>query len=123
MDIPQKYLAQVLAPLVRQGLLVAVAGPDGGYALSRDPEAVTLLDVVEAAEGSIGGQRCLLSGVPCNLDETCAVHETWRRAQLAMAAELRGTTLADLVMRDQSPSRRPENEAAAPANVTYREVG
>ncbi len=105
MDIPQKYLAQVLAPLVRQGLLVAVAGPDGGYALSREPAAITLLDVIEASEGSLGGGRCLLSGVPCNLENTCAVHDTWRRAQQAMTAELRRTSLADLVTQRTSTVR------------------
>ena len=121
MDIPQQYLAQVLAPLVRQGLLVAVAGPGGGYALARNPEAITLLDVIEAAEGSIGGGRCLLSGMPCNPNSTCAVHETWRRAQLAMTAELRATTLAELVTREQ-PVRRLEPEDAAGGPAPHREA-
>lgn len=105
MDIPHKYLAQVLAPLVRHGLLVAVAGPGGGYALSRDPATITLFDVIEASEGSLGGGRCLLSGVPCDPENTCAVHETWRRAQQAMTAELHATTLADLVTRPTTAVR------------------
>src|SRR5690606_33444564 len=64
MDIPERYLPQILANLVRHGLLVAVAGPDGGYALARDPGDITLFEVVEVAEGPIALESCVLRGGP-----------------------------------------------------------
>ncbi len=96
MEIPDRYLTQILAHLVSEGLLNAVAGPDGGYSLARSPEAITLLEVVEAAEGRILLDECVLRGGPCEWEEVCPVHTPWVRAQNALIAELSKTTFADL---------------------------
>ncbi len=96
MDIPPRYLTQILANLVQEGLLTAVAGPAGGYCLARPADEITLLEVVEAVEGPIGLQQCVLHGGPCTWEESCPVHIPWARAQNAMAAQLDATTFADL---------------------------
>lgn len=99
MRIPKKYVARILADLVRSGLIIAVAGPDGGYELARSPSKIRLLDVVEAAEGGLVLQKCLLRGIPCESRGTCAVHEDWAEAQEAMVRRLRRTTFAQIVRR------------------------
>ena len=96
MDIPHRYLTQILANLVQQGVLTAVAGPTGGYVLARPPEDITLLEVVEAAEGSIGLEQCVLRGGPCSWETSCPVHIPWARAQTALAEQLAATTFADI---------------------------
>jgi Rrf2 family protein len=97
MDIPNRYLTQILANLVQHGLLEAVAGPTGGYVLARQPGDVSLLEVVEAAEGPIALDVCVLQGGPCSWENTCPVHIPWARAQNAMAEQLSTTSLADVV--------------------------
>lgn len=97
MDIPHRYLTQILANLVQNGLLEAVAGPTGGYVLARPPEQISLLEVVEAAEGPIGLDVCVLRGGPCSWENSCPVHIPWARAQSAMAEQLSNTSFADLV--------------------------
>lgn len=119
MDIPERYLGQILANLVREGLLVAVAGPDGGYALAREPEEITLLEVVEASEGSIGLDECVLKGGLCDWESVCPVHVAWSRAQAAFANELRVATFADFASIDaaiaagtyETPLDAPEHVA------------
>lgn len=101
MAIPHQYLPQLMAPLVAAGLVRATAGPDGGYELTRDPAGITLLDIVEVAEGPIAGDRCLLAGGPCDWADQCPAHDTWDRAQRALATELRNTTFRDLADRDR----------------------
>jgi len=96
MDIPARYLTQILANLVRQGLLTAVAGPTGGYSLARPPDAITLLDVAEAAEGPIALDECVLSGGPCEWDQVCPIHPAWVRAQDALKEQLSATTFDEL---------------------------
>ena len=96
MDIPLRYLTQILASLVQNGLLDAVAGPSGGYTLARPPEEITLLEVVEAAEGPIMLESCVLRGGPCSWEDSCPVHIPWAEAQNALAARLAATTFADL---------------------------
>ncbi len=100
MDIPERFLPQVVAPLVRGGLVIATAGPDGGYALARPPQEITLLDVVEASEGPVSGSRCLLQGGPCDWEQVCPAHYAWSRAHAALSRELRRTTLKELADND-----------------------
>jgi Rrf2 family protein len=99
-QIPYKSLTLTLAQLVAEGLLVAKHGPAGGYTLARPPTAITLRDIIEAAEGPATFNHCVLRDGPCDWDETCPVHDTWTRAQSALAQELAATTLADLARID-----------------------
>lgn len=101
MSIPSRYLSQILALLVRSNILTATAGPSGGYELGRPPDEVTLLDVVEAVEGPIALERCVVRGIPCSSDGTCAVHDAWAAAQDAMLDRLGETSFAELVERDR----------------------
>lgn len=96
MDIPERYLGQILANLVRSELLTAVAGPDGGYSLNRPPGEISLLEVVEAAEGPVGLEECILNGGPCDWVEVCPIHEAWSEAQGALTKTLRSTSFADI---------------------------
>ncbi|MEX2229849.1 MAG: Rrf2 family transcriptional regulator [Dehalococcoidia bacterium] len=122
MDIPKKYLSQILAPLVRRGLLTATAGPDGGYTLTREPERITLLDVIEAADGPLEG-TCLLTGGPCDAARACPAHGTWMRAQRALISELRATTLAVLARGDEVTATSEQSRAGSarrPAPIPVR---
>ena len=100
MDIPQRYATQILASLVRGGLLTAVAGPDGGYSLARPAAEISVLDVVEIAEGAIALDECVLRGGPCDWEGGCPVHATWTEAQQAFTSRLAATSFADLAELD-----------------------
>jgi len=111
MNIPYKTLTLILAGLVAEGLLVASHGPKGGYRLARPPDEISLLDIVEAAEGPARIDRCVLRDGPCDWEETCPVHDTWSRTQDAITQELASTSLADLTAIDaaiESGSYQPE---------------
>jgi Rrf2 family protein len=101
MDIPTSYLPQILALLVRADLASSVAGPHGGYGLTRDPADISMLDVVHAVDGDVQSTRCVLRGGPCRWEGRCAVHEPWSRAQEAMLEELAATSFAELVAIDR----------------------
>ena len=96
MEIPHRYATQILASLVAEGFLVATAGPDGGYELAKPANEISLLDVVEAAEGPIRLETCVLRGGSCDWSDVCPVHEAWSRAQEGMIRELDRTSFGDL---------------------------
>jgi Rrf2 family protein len=100
MALPASYTPQVLRLLAEAGLAEARAGREGGYRLTRPPDEVALLEVVEAAEGTFDLSRCILRGGPCHWEQTCAVHGAWSAAVEAWRNSLRQTTLADLVAAD-----------------------
>jgi Rrf2 family protein len=100
MALPASYTPQVLRLLAEAGLAEARAGRDGGYRLTRPADEIALLEVVEAAEGAFGLERCILRGGPCHWEQACAVHAAWSAAIQATRDSLARTTLADLVAAD-----------------------
>jgi Rrf2 family transcriptional regulator, cysteine metabolism repressor len=51
--VPANYLVQILSELRNGGLIVSRRGKQGGYALARAPEEITLLDIVKVIEGDL----------------------------------------------------------------------
>ncbi len=114
MDIPDKYLSQILAPLVRAGVVRSTVGRHGGYELARLPEAISLREVVEVAEGPIRSQKCVLRTGPCYWGEKCALHDAWADAEAALTDRLTATTFADLARADweiEQLARTPQSSA------------
>jgi Rrf2 family protein len=104
--VPPAYLAKSLQSLSRAGIVESVLGRKGGYRLGRPPAEVTLLDVVEAVEGREGSFRCTeirkrgpAKVSPRLYSPVCAIAEAMYRADEAWRAELRKTTVADLLQR------------------------
>jgi Rrf2 family protein len=101
---------------VRAGLVESEAGPEGGYRLTSDPGDVSLLAVIEAVEGPLRSEECVLRGGPCHWENSCAIHEPWAGAQDAMRRRLEETTFAELVAADADLERGsvPADQPASP---------
>lgn len=99
-EVPTTFASQILADLVRAGLAVSKAGREGGYRLSRPPAEISVLEVVEAAEGPLRSERCALGDGPCRWEAVCPLHETWSEATVALRALLSQTSLAEVAERD-----------------------
>lgn len=109
--IPISFLPQVMGDLVHAGLVEGLQGRTGGYRLARDPATISLLSIVEAAEGDSRRATCILRGGPCGVDGTCRVHGAFFSAQEALLGELAGASLASLT--DAQPWNGDQaNEAA-----------
>jgi Rrf2 family protein len=81
------FIAQVMGPMVRAGLVTSRPGPSGGYALGTGAETASVLRIIEAVEGPIDPYRCVLAGGPCGTD-VCSVHYAWQKARAALEAAL-----------------------------------
>ena len=97
MALPKPFTPHVLAMLSRAGLVASKPGRGGGYRLERDPGSISLLEVVESAEGPLINTRCTLRGGACRPDDRCVVHNSWTAAGEAFRRRLREATLAELV--------------------------
>jgi Rrf2 family cysteine metabolism transcriptional repressor len=53
--ISEKYLSKLVIPLRGAGLVTSFRGAHGGYALAREPHAITLREIVQSLEGDVAG--------------------------------------------------------------------
>ena len=125
MEIPDKYLPQILGALVRAGISRSTVGRLGGYELARVPEAISLREVVEVAEGPIRSQKCLLRGGPCYWGDKCAIHDAWAAAEVALTERLGATTFGDLARADweiELQSHASPQRATRPTRVHHSDA-
>lgn len=103
--IPRGDVPGIAAALSRAGILGNRPGSGGGCRLLRSPEDITVLDVVEAVEGPVARDGCLLDRErPHRTLGYCVVHEAWMAAQDAVMGALRSVTVADLARDRAAPT-------------------
>jgi Rrf2 family protein len=96
LDIPESFSRKVLQLLVQGGLLEASRGPGGGYSLTRNPEEITLLDVIHAVDGDDCYDQCILGLDTCRPETPCPLHDFWSAARKLLLQQLQDCTLADI---------------------------
>ena len=101
--IPLPFLAKIVPALTHSGLLRSQRGAGGGISLARRADQITLLEVVEAIDGPLALNMCVLWPEECGRSGVCPVHEVWCDARTALADRLGGTTIADLLRRGEGP--------------------
>lgn len=97
--IPHVFLTKIISRLAQAGLLRAYRGASGGVMLARPADEISLREIIEAVEGPIRLNRCLISKDECAREADCPVHEVWCEAQEKLSSLLGGTKLSDLVRR------------------------
>ncbi len=101
-EVPRTFASQILADLVRAGLALSRAGREGGYWLARPPAQISVLELIEAAEGPLRPARCALGEGPCRWDAVCPLHESWSEATTRLTELLATTSLAELAARGEA---------------------
>lgn len=96
-EIPPSFLAKILQKLSRAGITASARGSRGGFRLAMDPGDITLLKVVEAVEGRLAPNDCLVEGRACSRAGRCSVHPVWRELREEIAGRLGGCTIRKLI--------------------------
>jgi Rrf2 family protein len=102
--IPPIYLRKVLGELRRHRLLRSVKGVHGGYALSRDPGSITVLEVNEILAPDPYFDECILGFGTCDPSRGCALHDEWQNILRDYIQLLETTTIAQIA--DSLKNRR-----------------
>jgi Rrf2 family protein len=93
--IPGKYVEQVMHELRQSGFVRSRRGKGGGYVLSREPQAITVLEVVEAVEGSLEGFGRMRGGDPV----APLLAPVWDDVRTSLVEVLGCATIAGIVER------------------------
>lgn len=94
--VPEKFLAKIFQRLSKAGLLQSVRGAKGGFRLGRPAREITMRAVIEAIEGPIAVNRCLLRKGECSEEDVCPFHRVFEEAQGRFLEVLDRTTMEDL---------------------------
>ncbi len=107
--VPVPYLAKIFTKLQKAGLVEAAQGIRGGFRLARAARQISVLDIVDAIEGSKPLFDCRQIRTRCAIFEDqppawasegiCAIHAVMLQAEQKMRAALAAHTLADLAQR------------------------
>ena len=94
--VPQTFLAKIFQSFSKLGFVNSYRGTGGGFTLARPASRITLRQVVEAVEGPILPNRCLMGGMDCDREAQCMVHPVWRQVQSQVVQVLDSVTIEEL---------------------------
>ena len=104
--IPRKFLETILLELRHEELVTSQRGVEGGYALARPADEISVADVIRAVEGPIATVRGARPEDVEYLGTAVALQPLWFELRAAMRDVLERTTLGDLVARSQPPAEQ-----------------
>ena len=99
-EAPESFLSKVLQALSRAGLITSRRGQAGGFAISDRGRRASMLEVIEAIDGPICLNVCLISGRSCGRRNWCPAHPVWAQAQQAMIEVLSGAAIAEMAAQE-----------------------
>jgi len=113
-NISPKYLEKLIRKLKAGGVITSRRGPFGGHMLARDPEDITVGDLVRILEDSTAITDCAESdqkicGI-CNRAGECLSRWVWVEASKAMFDRLDNITISFLI-RDSDALLKKQNGA------------
>ena len=103
---PESFLSKVLQTLSHCGLISSRRGQAGGFHITPVGSTASMRDVIEAIDGVICLNICLMHGRSCPRKARCPAHPVWVRAQQAMLDVLSGASIAAMAGRPALVSSR-----------------
>ena len=96
-QLPAPTASKILKALARGGVLESHRGVKGGYCLMREPERITVAEIITALDGPIAITECIDdSPGECAQEPICAVRGNWRRINDGIRLALESITLAEM---------------------------
>jgi Rrf2 family protein len=97
--IPTRFLEVILNEMRQGGFVESRRGADGGYQLVRNPDVLTIGDVIRFIEGPVGPVSCVAGNgdvTHCPLHSHCVFIPMWEKVRAAMLSVYDTTTFAGL---------------------------
>jgi len=92
-DIPYQLACKLLQKLHNARLVESSMGPKGGFKLGGEPPRISVLKVIEAIQGRLSLNRCLLNADACSFQRQCRISKRLAELQQQMESFLNSVTL------------------------------
>jgi len=101
LKLPAPYLAKILQQLAKRKILFSTKGPNGGFALLKDPKKITLLDIVKTIDGDDVFTNCLIHNTSCacvdKQKDPCPLHNNYAGVRADLIKVFEDNTIHDIV--------------------------
>jgi Rrf2 family protein len=95
--IPRNYLRKLLQILARNGILESYKGKHGGFALRKNPEEITLADIIAIFQGTVDNMDCYTKGHICQRSGLCVLRKKMAGINNLVKREFKKITIASLL--------------------------
>ncbi len=95
--VARPFLRKILQKLHNAGILQAVKGKGGGFALARRPENIRLSDLVAVLQGPLKLNDCVFGEKVCRSHATCLLRQKISFTETRLLAEIDAITVKDLL--------------------------
>lgn len=101
--ISPAYVEQIMMRLKAARLVRSHRGRHGGFTLSRDADAITLLEMLRAVEGPVAISPCRHDS--CRREKECPARPVWQKAAEAIEAVFADTTIGEMAKKEPARPR------------------
>lgn len=96
--LPEPTVSKILKLLTRHEIVSSTRGMNGGYALKKTPEQITMALVVKATDGPIALTACVDESADCcDRAQSCSMKGKWNPVNQAMQSALEGVSLKQMM--------------------------
>ena len=106
-NISLLYLRQIIMSLEAAGLVRSQRGSKGGYALAKNPEDISLIDIIHALEGPLSMVECIDDPTVCDRADHCATRLLWKEMSAQLESVLESKSLASLAQKQLRLEHKP----------------
>ena len=105
------FLEQIFLKLKKNNLVKSLRGPSGGYSLTRSPEEIKLLSIIEAVDEKVKTLGCKKeSKKGCNGKSIkCITHNLWDDLEMLINNFFEKNTLKDIIYRTDKNKQKELN--------------
>ena len=97
LHLPAPMVSKVMKSLARADVLASHRGPGGGFSLVRQPDELSVAEMISALEGPVALTECQISTAVCQHEGQCSVQEPWSVINRSVRDTLEAITLSDLI--------------------------
>lgn len=89
-------VSKVLKLLHEAKLLTSLRGVNGGYQLAKEPQNISLAEIINAIDGVTAITQCSKGSNICDHDQICHIRGNWQRINHLISNILQEFSLADM---------------------------
>lgn len=96
-ELSELYLEQIFSVLKKNNIVKSIRGAQGGYFLTRNPQDISVGEIIKALEGELVPSKCVEDEGYCSMLDNCPTYMVWDNIKKAIDDVVDNTTLADMV--------------------------